>query len=682
MEGCTVTRPRTLWTWLAVIAVFALIAAACGQGTPTETTSTTAGPSSTTTTKAPTTETTAPPAAEGFTYKMGIFNDLTTDNYWAYIGPESEVWNGYVLGSQHPALFTLAYPNIIHVPDLATGAANLPEEQADGTWTVTQEIRKGYMWSDGTEVTAGDLVFTYNVVKDFGLGGNWPSTFNLYAPEVPDDPATTDVDESSPERDGVTNIEAVDDYTVKVTFSAQPGISMWQNGVGFAPFMPEQFWGPIVEEAKNSDDPAAALYAASGEGEPSAGGLIYAGREPGAFAKNVANQDAYYAHTTYTFYADGSFRQANADKGFDEVYYGDGTGDVTLEYTDGPYAKDVLYSIYGDQNAALLALKSGEIDFMLTPLGLQSGLKQQVLDSPDLSLIANGSNGFRYLAFNMRKSPMKYREFRRAVGCMIDKEFLQQLLQGAIIPAYSLVPAANTFWANPNTEHLCQGLSGQERFDTAMGMLKEAGFTWDVEPQYDADFASLVPGTGTGMKDPEGNAVPEMEILAPGAGYDPLRSTASIWIEQWAGQLGIPAKAVPTSFSVIVDKVFAEGEAAKDWDWYILGWGLGDPSFPDFHEAFFASWQDSAQGGFNTPGYSDPQVDELATELLAATDVNVARDIVHKLDAKIVEDAPYVVLFQTPVLEAYRNTLIFPFTDTLDGLQNLSGLPTSVQMQQ
>ncbi len=97
-EGCTVRQSRRLWTWIAVVALLALVAAACGQGTTTETT-TTAAPAATTTTAAPaaTTTTAATPSATGFTYKLGVFEDITTDNFWAYMDPEASVWNAYLL---------------------------------------------------------------------------------------------------------------------------------------------------------------------------------------------------------------------------------------------------------------------------------------------------------------------------------------------------------------------------------------------------------------------------------------------------------------------------------------------------------------------------------------------------------------------------------------------------------
>jgi len=342
----------------------------------------------------------------------------------------------------------------------------------------------------------------------------------------------------------------------------------------------------------------------------------------------------------------------------------------------------VIYSIYSDQNAAILALKSGDIQFMLNPSGLNTGLKNEVLSSPELTLIANSSNGWRYLSFNMRKSPMKYKGFRQAIACLTNKEFLQTLLGGAIIPQYSTVPPGNTAWANPDVEKICFGLDEEGRFNQALQYMTDAGFTWDVAPEWDPDNLDLKAGTGTGLKDPDGKTVPTLELLAPGPGYDPLRSTTAIWIAQWSSWLGIPVEANATGFNVIVDKVFAEGEDALNWDMYILGWGLGNPALPDFQPAFFASWQDSANGGFNTPGYNDADFDALAKEFLAATDFATAKTAVKAMDQKLVQDLPYVILFATPILEAYNNTLVFPFTDVLDGLQNLNGMPANVQVTQ
>jgi len=49
------------------------------------------------------------------------------------------------------------------------------------------------------------------------------------------------------------------------------------------------------------------------------------------------------------------------------------------------------------------------------------------------------------------------------------------------------------------------------------------------------------------------------------------------------------------------------------------------------------------------------------------------------LDNKLAEDVPYVTLFTAPILEFYAKARVgYPFVESLDGLQNLSGVPDQV----
>ncbi len=45
----------------------------------------------------------------------------------------------------------------------------------------------------------------------------------------------------------------------------------------------------------------------------------------------------------------------------------------------------------------------------------------------------------------------------------------------------------------------------------------------------------------------------------------------------------------------------------------------------------------------------------------------------------LAEKKPYIVLFDTGILEFYNNRVLYPFTDTLSGLQFLNGLQGTVQ---
>ena len=179
-----------------------------------------------------------------------------------------------------------------------------------------------------------------------------------------------------------------------------------------------------------------------------------------------------------------------------------------------------IYSIHGNQETAVLALKKGDIDFMLNPLGLQRGLQEQLVGEQGLANLENPSDGFRYMGFNFRKPPMDNKAFRQAVAVLIDKEFLTStVLQGVAIPMYTTVPEGNRFWYNANVSLIGQGLSRFERNAEAVRILKEAGFTWEQEPVVSEN--GTVEEEGTGLRLPNGDPMPELEILSPSPGLRP-----------------------------------------------------------------------------------------------------------------------------------------------------------------
>ena len=654
------------WRWLALLAVMAIVVAACSD-TGTEDTTDDTSAETTTTVAGDDTDTTEPAetSEDQFPYSIAIFSDPTSDNPWAAIDTENDVWTGYV-NPDPGALYTYQGPTYTVVPLLAADDSP-PEVVADGdNFSVTVALRDDVTWSDGEAMDANDVAFTFNTVAKYGgLGGNFPA---LWPVAADDDPATEEDDSVQ----GILSVEALDDLTVKITFNFEAGLAIWPFSVGVASVYPEHFWGPIVD----ANDTFEGLYAESGLGSPNATAFNSTEWEPGAFWRNTAIDSYYDSGARFSVYNNGAVEYTNA-AGETEVYGGEPSGEVVSDYVEGPYASDVTYSLYSDQNAAVLALTDGEVDFMLNPLGLQRGLQQLVLSEPDLNVIVNEQNGYRYLAFNTRKFPMNDVAFRQAISCRIDKEFMANtVLGGAAIASNSQVPPGNSFWANPDLAGTCDGQTEDERFETAKQLLVDAGYTWTTEPVWDPDNLDVLP-QGAGLAGPDGTPVPAMELLAPGPGYDPLRATYSLFIEQWATDLGIPVTANPTGFSVIVDEVFATDEAASEWDMYILGWGL--TPFPDHTFTFFDSRQDSAGGGFNTPGYVNPEFDALADEFARAKTLEEARDLIFQADAILAEDVPYVVLFTTPIIEAYRNTIEFPFTSVLDGVQNFGGLTASTR---
>jgi ABC-type transport system substrate-binding protein len=618
-----------------LVAVLALVAAAC-QSTGGETTTTAATTETTATAEV---TTTAAPQPVEFTYRMGIFQDTTTDNFWNSLDEGSTVWNSYVLTPTKPTLFTIDYPGIELDNDLAA-SSDVPLGAAEGDgWAIEVAMRDDATWSDGSPITANDVVFTFETVRDLEVSGDWLTYWPL-------------PDETNPDKIGLTAVEAVDDHTVKFVFNQQPGLAVWPHGPGLSPIMPAAFWADKVEAAKASEDPRATLYAESGVGDLSGGPVVFSERQEGAFAKNVAN---------FSYYDTG--REMTS-------------GGVT--YTVGPFVSEALFSLYGGQDAAVLALKAGEVDYLLNPLGMQRGLLSQVEGDPALTAVVNPTNGFRYLAFNLRKEPMSIPQFRDALALMINKEFMaNNVLQGVAFPLYATVPEGNTKWYNQAVaDEIAGQYSGKDtatRLSEAVALLKEAGFAWDVEPTMDEGGATVLAGSGITLN---GSAVPVLEILAPGPGYDPLRSTYAIWIETFLEQLGFQAAANPTDFNAIVDAVFvANDEGILDFDMYILGWSLGNPALPTYHESFWSARNDTlVNDGNNNTGFNNADFEALVDQFNAAQDEATAYDIMWEMERILDREKPYILLFDTGILEFYRQENVqFPFTETLSGLQFLSG---------
>lgn len=591
----------------------------------------------------------------GNVIRVGVFEDVTTVNYWAANGPDNTVYNSYILPPRL-TMYELSDKYFTLVPQVAVGDPGALTEE-DGMWVLEVPIRDDILWSDGTSLTANDVAYTSQIVKELGLiSGNWVSWFDY-----------TFLD----------RIEAMDDYTVKIYYHTKPGLARHEWGTLQSPILSKAYWeaqlaeagvmDPIdaLGESPAEDELLAAqqaaqdiLFAIAPDGEPLAGSFVFGSREAGAFFENLLNETYFETGVTVEQWASGGYRDS---EGYET---GDTSGDPTLNITNGPYAEAVVYSVYSDQNSAILALQAGEVDFILNSLGLQRGLAESIQNDPNLTVVTNPTNGFRYLSFNNRRRPMNDCSFRQAVAALIDKEFVTQtILQDVAYPIYTFVPEGNAAWYFEDTPKIGFGLDRAARVDLAINILETAGYSWegDLKPVWDADNRQVVRGGRLLM--PDGTPVPNLVLIAPSPGYDPLRSTFAIWIESWLNEMGIPVTAELAGFNVLVPRIFTE----QDFDMYILGWSLG--MFPSFLSDFFSEAQ-AVQDGNNAGGYVNPEFEELAAQMLTCETQEACLEVANSIQTLLATELPYVVLFDTGIIEAYRSESIeFPYTSQLSGLQ-------------
>ncbi len=549
---------------------------------------------------------------------------------------------------QSVSLFTVSKPDNNLITEIAAELVETSVDNGDGTWTYTVPILEGFKWSDDKPITANDWAFTYDTARYLGLYIGWTWGGEYY--------------------NGVTSVVADDDYTVSITFNYDPGLAGWQYGIGQAPAMPKHYWENFVTTKET-------LFEVSGIDAPVAGPWKYGTLELDAFYTWEYDSNTMWSGGKITRYSNGvSIKWENGKAPSIDSSFGDTTG-KSFTYEKGPFVGIVEFSLYTDQDAAYLAYKNGEVNFVLNPLGLKRTTTDSLSRMPDSKMIINFQNGINYMSFNTRIFPGNNKAFRQAVACIMDKDFIiDNVLFGSALNMDGHMPAALTAWVAPVTGPLaeCDGLNSKERWDKAIEHLKDGGWTATNWGSHPGGAERATPPKG--LKGPNGEKLPsDMLLYAPTPAYDPLRSTFSLFIADWMQQLGFDVVARPTDISNIVDKVYDRFNVEK-WHFYILGQGYGP--YPDHHVYNFGSQNLVENGGFNSSGYNNTEYDELIGIFQVAKTVSEAQSISKNMEAILFEDLPWIPLFNTPVVEAYRTSEVqFPFTDVLDGL---SGLDTTL----
>ncbi len=663
-------------------------------------------------------------------YRIALFEEPVSLNYWNYLGPGSSVWTSYVISQSQAQLFQLSDQRFDFVTQLALEIPE-PVDNGDDTYTITVDLVQDAVWSDGEPITAQDYVFTFNTCKDLKLTQNWPNQCTPNDVEV--------------------EVTALDDYTVEFHFLNQaPSLGNWQAGLALAPILPEHYWAekaaegyafveeiaapgeapePIMVACEGDDmhpDCTAALEEAGEDAEnveveltcESEGGLpedfqsacdayadevavydeaftnarttlyeadasdvpVYGGYttdtwEPGAFVQRSANESYYFKGAEVVEFEDGTWQLTMPD-GTNYQLYGNAEGEETLRFTQGPFSPNIVFSIYGSQDAAFLALANGEVDYVINPLGLARGLREQAERGEGIQTYTNADYGMYYLAFNMNKFPMSNYEFRHAMDISIDKDFVvNSVLGGVVFPMYSTMPPGNGFWHNPEVAKPYVELTRAERVDMAVQVLKDAGWSWTAEPFWDEDLQDVTPGEG--ILGPDGKEVPELTILGPGPAYDPIRATFNQWISEWARELGFPVKSELTGFNTILGPVFIDA----NYDMYILGWSLGNVAFPNYYFDFWHSSQCTADtGNYNTPCLKDAEYDAVVEEFMETGDLARAQELIYQAQEILADRRPYITLFYKQTHDLAHSRVNFPYTESLGGIEFQTGFQTDAQV--
>jgi len=510
----------------------------------------------------------------------------------------SDAWSKKVLNQVYQSLYIYEPKTLELIPWLAEGMPVLDEENL----VYTVKLREA-KWSDGTPFTAEDVAFTAGVIKEF------KDSRRNYMWEF------------------IKEVEVVDPHTVR--FHLEEPMAIFRERTLTTDIVQKKQWEPIVEVARKAEKPLASLRNHEITHPIGTGPFVLTEWKKGAFL----------------------FMKKN------EHFFGKGLNLAGFEL--GPYIDGIIFKMYGTPDAAVLAIKKGDMDMFWWRI--QPGYMEELEEHPDVELFTNERSALYYMGFNVRKPPFDDRALRQAVAYLVDRDFIMlRVLQGYGTKMTSIVPPGNVTWHYGGKPGYAEKMLRSERVRAATRILKEAGYSWETPPV--TESGEVVEGKGIRL--PDGSPMKPFTILTPAADYDPARAMAGLMVQEWLRSAGFPVSAKPLAFGSLLDKV----KGTHDFDMFVMGYGHLSLD-PDYLRSFFHSENDQPRG-WNMSGYKNPAYDELAEASARAMDPAARQKIIFQMQKILMEDIPYLPLYNPHLVEAVRTDRFTGWVPMLEGIGN------------
>ena len=288
-----------------------------------------------------------------------------------------------------------------------------------------------------------------------------------------------------------------------------------------------------------------------------------------------------------------------------------------LSEFNGPKMKDLYYVITRDMDAALLAMSTGRLD-VLSDIYRPVDVDRLRADGGAELSMASSFHGF-FLTFNTRKFPWDQKALRQAVSRIVERrKWVRDLFSGYCEPMSTFLPAISPFCdADAPAPPLAP--------DEARGMLEDAGWTWNRSGWLVA---------------PDGRELPTTRILCPPSSVAATTTEIADLFAETLRSLGAPAEIEPLDFQTMLARV-----DVRDFDACTNAWSMSRD--PDVLFAFYHSSMD-VEGGYNTSGISDGELDEVLSELRYAPDESAARVASSRAQRILADLCPVIPLYRSP----------------------------------
>lgn len=383
-------------------------------------------------------------------------------------------------------------------PDTGDVIPNLAKEMtvSDDLKTYTIKLRRGVKWTDGTEITADDVVFTWNEIILGGFGNTSLRDSVLIDGEYP-------------------KVRKIDKYTVE--FKIKKPFAPFQRFVGTS-VAPAHVFKDVVKKGKRYFD-----------------SFLGTTTNP----KDIVSSGAFMLEE-YVPAQRVVFRRNPNYYSMDE------------NHNKLPYIDKYVILIVGDLNNELLKFESGELD-VISVRGKDLPRFKEKEKKSDFKIYNLGPNtGTMFIAFNLNTrinkdgkpyvDPIKQKwfndlNFRTAIDYAIDRNAMVYNVANGVAQPLFTAESLSSIFLNENIA------SGHERdIEYAKLLLKESGFYWDNKGY---------------LHDSAGN---EVEFnLYTNAGQTE-REACGVMVKEDLRDLGIKVNFKPIEFNSLVSKIMSTSD--------------------------------------------------------------------------------------------------------------------------
>jgi peptide/nickel transport system substrate-binding protein len=272
-----------------------------------------------------------------------------------------------------------------------------------------------------------------------------------------------------------------------------------------------------------------------------------------------------------------------------------------------PYLDGLEMTIASDDTARTAAVVTGTVDFIeYAPLRDVDSLEQ----NPDITLAGDSNTNIRFAGLNLAREPFDKPEVREAISLVVDRNaMLGPTVFGHGTPTAVLFPP--DYWAALQVEVPATDI------ERAKQLLADAG---------------LADGFQT--------------TITSWSQYSFL-SNAAVVLQEQLRQIGIEAELNLVENATMIEQVYTN----KEFDIAVTG----DSAYVDPNTLILPAFKTDESGNFVS--YSNPDMDKLIEDGIAATDQEARAEIYRQIQQILLDDRPWIPFFVANQYEAMRNNV-------------------------